>query len=348
MVIVVLVVAWVCYIGNEARLFVSQGGWGWEGCKGEALFDGRQVGRALPTICRAHEIHSPTSANVENLNDTNVEVEMMMKGYEFRTFFIPAGNGVDVVILEKSIRAISERFAHTAYGFFLRKRVKLHGVPMTAFSENGLSAIATKLGTPLMLNSYTFDMCIQSYSKSSYARALIEVGTDVELKDNIMVAMPKRFREGLYTCNVRVEYEWKHPRCACLGFKPVKQVYRHVSKKNNAKTSGNKKKNMDPTIEVSNLNPFDVLNSIKYVVDLGRNGGTSNLASKKANSSGSSFWNVESSSTSTTLIVEKIDKMKRLIIEGKVTLVDNEGKPLTKVDSSNDYDSEDKVASCLK
>ncbi|GJY71355.1 RNA-directed DNA polymerase, eukaryota, reverse transcriptase zinc-binding domain protein [Tanacetum coccineum] len=40
--------------------------------------------------------------------------------------------------------------------------VKLHGVPVTAFSEDGLSAIATKLGTPLMLDSYTSDMCLQS------------------------------------------------------------------------------------------------------------------------------------------------------------------------------------------
>ncbi|GKC97825.1 putative reverse transcriptase domain-containing protein, partial [Tanacetum coccineum] len=40
--------------------------------------------------------------------------------------------------------------------------VKLHGFPMNAFSEDGLSAIATKLDTPLMLDSYTSDMCIQS------------------------------------------------------------------------------------------------------------------------------------------------------------------------------------------
>nr|GEZ60191.1 hypothetical protein [Tanacetum cinerariifolium] len=40
--------------------------------------------------------------------------------------------------------------------------VKLHGVLVTAFSEDGLSAIETKLGTPLMLDSYTSDMCMQS------------------------------------------------------------------------------------------------------------------------------------------------------------------------------------------
>nr|GEV02602.1 ribonuclease H-like domain-containing protein [Tanacetum cinerariifolium] len=98
----------------------------------------------------------------------------------------------------------------------------------------------------------------------------------------------------------------------------------------------------EPTIEASNSNPFDVLNSVENDVDLVTNGGTSNLASKNANSSGSLFWNVKSSSTSITFIIEKI---KRLIIDGKVTLVNDEGKPLAKVDSSSDDDSEDEVAS---
>ncbi|GJY58732.1 hypothetical protein Tco_0458624 [Tanacetum coccineum] len=59
----------------------------------------------------------------------------------------------------------------------------------------------------------------------------------------------------------------------------------------------------------------------------GINGGTSSLASKKANSSGFLFWNVESSSISTTLIVEKIDKIEILIIDGKVTLLEDEDGP---------------------
>ncbi|GKF29066.1 hypothetical protein Tco_0095408, partial [Tanacetum coccineum] len=33
------------------------------------------------------------------------------------------GNGIDVVVLLESIRAISERFSNTAYGFFLGKQV---------------------------------------------------------------------------------------------------------------------------------------------------------------------------------------------------------------------------------
>ncbi|GKF94509.1 hypothetical protein Tco_0284209, partial [Tanacetum coccineum] len=49
-------------------------------------------------------------------------------------------------------------------------------------------------------------------------------------------------------------------------------------------------------------------------------------------------WNVESSSTSTTPIVEKIDKTERLIIDGTHTLVDDEGIPLKRVDSLGNHD----------
>ncbi|GJV36497.1 hypothetical protein Tco_1408974 [Tanacetum coccineum] len=53
---------------------------------------------------------------------------------------------------------------------------------------------------------------------SSYARAMIEFQADVELKDTIVVAMPKLIGQGFYTCTVRVEYEWKPPRCVCVKF----------------------------------------------------------------------------------------------------------------------------------
>nr|GFC96771.1 hypothetical protein [Tanacetum cinerariifolium] len=42
---------------------------------------------------------------------------------------------------------------------------------------------------------------------SSYARVMIELRADVELKDNIVAAMLKITGEGYYTCNIRIEYE---------------------------------------------------------------------------------------------------------------------------------------------
>nr|GEV59324.1 hypothetical protein [Tanacetum cinerariifolium] len=128
------------------------------------------------------------------------------KSVSFRTLITPARNGVNVDVPLESVRAISEWFTNTAYGFFLEKRVaypivancvrntwdkyrlvkslinssiglfffqfspmdgldsmlqnvwvKLYGVLMTAFSEDGLSAIATKHGTSLTLDSYVSD-----------------------------------------------------------------------------------------------------------------------------------------------------------------------------------------------
>nr|GEW79203.1 retrovirus-related Pol polyprotein from transposon TNT 1-94 [Tanacetum cinerariifolium] len=97
--------------------------------------------------------------------------------------------------------------------------VKLYCVPVTASSEDGLSAIAMKLGTSLMLDSYTSDMCLQSWGSSSYARVMIELRDEMELKDTIVVDMPKIMREGYYTCTFRVEYEWKP-----LGVRVVRYV----------------------------------------------------------------------------------------------------------------------------
>ncbi|GJV83046.1 hypothetical protein Tco_1522944, partial [Tanacetum coccineum] len=118
--------------------------------------------------------------------------------------------------------------------------VQLHGT--SAFSEDGLSDIATKLGTPVMLDSYTSDMCMQSWGRSSYARVMIELRADVELKDNIVVAMPKIIGEGHYLCNVHVEYEWKPPTCAsCKVF-----VYIHEECPKNI-GAGEKKTSMKPS-----------------------------------------------------------------------------------------------------
>nr|GEX20905.1 zinc finger, CCHC-type [Tanacetum cinerariifolium] len=187
-----------------------------------------------------------------------------------------------------------------------------------------------------------------SFSESGWLTLLLltmfeTLGADVELKYTIVVATPKLVLKGFYTFTIRVEYEWKPPRCACskvfgrvqdecpkniglnvaenlkkhsqaprgvsvgpkMGFKLVKQVYRHVSKR---------------------IMPILVVIRRKM---------QSLEKSKEANSSGYSFWNARSSSSTTTPVVEKID--------GKLTLVDDEGKPLEKFYYSGDHNSEDEV-----
>ncbi|GJT16951.1 reverse transcriptase domain-containing protein [Tanacetum coccineum] len=115
--------------------------------------------------------------------------------------------------------------------------VKLHGVPITAFSEDGLSAIATKVGTPLMLDSYTSGMCLQSWGKSSYARE--------ECSKNIGLGVVKNLKKPSQTSRgVLVG-----PK---VSFKPHKE-YRPVPKMQTANSSGNKKKGVVPTNEVISM-----------------------------------------------------------------------------------------------
>ncbi|GJW78227.1 hypothetical protein Tco_0139909 [Tanacetum coccineum] len=223
--------------------------------------------------------------------------ESTRKALNFRILFTPRANGVDVVVSVESIRAINEQFFNTAYGFFLGKRVSYPVVANYVRNTWGKYGLVKS-----MLNSSTGIFSFQS----SYARALIEVRSDVELKDNIVVAMPKLVGEGFYTCNVRIEYDWKPPRC---------------SKKYNVSTSGKRKKDAELKIEVSKSNSFNVLNSVENDVYL------------------------DSSSISTTSNVKKTDKIERLIIDGMATLVDDEGKPLTRFYSSGAHNSEDEVAS---
>nr|GFB24211.1 zinc knuckle CX2CX4HX4C [Tanacetum cinerariifolium] len=44
-----------------------------------------------------------------------------------------------------------------------------------------LSVIATRLGTPVMLDSCTVTTCVQSWGRMDYARALVDIGVDQAL-----------------------------------------------------------------------------------------------------------------------------------------------------------------------
>nr|GEV23682.1 reverse transcriptase domain-containing protein [Tanacetum cinerariifolium] len=94
-----------------------------------------------------------------------------------------------------------------------------------------------------------------------------------------------------------------------------------------------KEENIEPTKEVSKENSFDMLNLVENDVELGTNGGTSHLARQTIVDLCSGLWIL--------VILVLLLLLKKLIIDRKVTLVDNEERPLKKVDD----DSEDEIAS---
>ncbi|GJT36585.1 zinc knuckle CX2CX4HX4C containing protein [Tanacetum coccineum] len=91
--------------------------------------------------------------------------------------------------------------------------VKLHNVPIVAYSEIGLSLLTTQLGKPIMLDRYTSNMCVNFWGRNSYARALIEVSAEKELMESIVIAIPIDNGLGNTLETIEVKYEWKPPRC---------------------------------------------------------------------------------------------------------------------------------------
>ncbi|GJV22024.1 hypothetical protein Tco_1371044 [Tanacetum coccineum] len=133
--------------------------------------------------------------------------------------------------------------------------VKLRDIPIVAFTEDGLSVMATKLGTPLR-------------------EGMIIVIPNVDDDDgeqskntNGFQYPPKRASHGL---NLGFKVQ----------FKPLKQVYQPVIKKNGASSSGTKKQAMTERQVASTSNLFDTLNTVENDDELGSNGGTSSTTRK--------------------------------------------------------------------
>nr|GEX46816.1 hypothetical protein [Tanacetum cinerariifolium] len=167
-------------------------------------------------------------------------------------------NGAAVTIPMEAVKSVNAHFVNTLYGYFIGDRlgfplvenyvkntwakyantilkkdeiksvpvwVKMHHVPIVAYSDVGLSLISTQIGKPLMLDSYTSNMCMNSWGRSAYARVLIEIAADVELVKSLVIAIPVGYKEEHTFTTIDIEYEWTPPRCASC------HIFNHVSEK---------------------------------------------------------------------------------------------------------------------
>nr|GEU56025.1 zinc knuckle CX2CX4HX4C [Tanacetum cinerariifolium] len=176
------------------------------------------------------------------------------KKLNIRTLFTQGGNGAYLLLLTISMNGLDAMLNNGPWfirnhSFILKKWhsdenllkedvstipvwVKLYGVTVTAFSEDGLSTIATRLGTPLMLDSYTSDMCLQSWV---FGHIHEECPKNLGVGEKKTLRKPSQTSRGV-------------PVGPKIGFKPQKE-YKPVPKKPTGSSSGNKKKGVVPTIE---------------------------------------------------------------------------------------------------
>ncbi|GJS45931.1 zinc knuckle CX2CX4HX4C containing protein [Tanacetum coccineum] len=126
----------------------------------------------------------------------------------FRTLVAdPVYDGINIFIPRKVVkkkwsmdtRLLKEELIHIPI------RVKLHDVPIQVFEEDGISLIATFIGKPVMLDSYTSSMCNESWGMSSFARCLIEVNSEAGLVDVVTIGIPSLSRDGFTKETIRVD-----------------------------------------------------------------------------------------------------------------------------------------------
>ncbi|GJZ86343.1 hypothetical protein Tco_0657953 [Tanacetum coccineum] len=105
--------------------------------------------------------------------------------------------GVQLSILINVLKTVSSRFENTLSDYFIAKWIAFPVVECY----------------PIILDSFTSSMCIESWGRSSFARCLIKVKADEALKDNITMGIPLPEDMGFTKETVSVEYEWRPPRC---------------------------------------------------------------------------------------------------------------------------------------
>ncbi|GKB59950.1 hypothetical protein Tco_0916136 [Tanacetum coccineum] len=109
----------------------------------------------------------------------------------------------------------STRFEQTLYGYFMEREWRcLRLVEYYArknWAKLGLkrdhdefpSLIATFIGKPVMLDSYTSSMCNDLWGRSSFARCLIEVNSEADLVDVDTIGIPSLTKDDFTKETIR-------------------------------------------------------------------------------------------------------------------------------------------------
>ncbi|GJZ08937.1 putative ribonuclease H-like domain-containing protein [Tanacetum coccineum] len=259
---------------------------------------------------------------------------------------VPNDADFDIWLPLASVHEVNDRMKSSRYGYFIGKRlafhvvecllieelscvpvwVKFHNALLVAYTSDGLSLIATKIGTPMMLDSHTNSMCLESWGRSSYARILIDIYACNGFCDNLVMVVPNLDEPRYTKKTIRVEYEWEPLCCStCLIFghlvddcpKVAKRVVKRVDKCKGGSSGADdegfvevkKKKSSGNNESTKNFKPVSMKPKTQYLPKV--NESTEGNNGKK---------NVPTSGNSS----KKTSMMNASTSEDEVELVDNE------------------------
>ncbi|GKA63014.1 zinc knuckle CX2CX4HX4C containing protein [Tanacetum coccineum] len=193
--------------------------------------------------------------------------------------------------------------------------VKLYNVLIIAYSEIGLSLITAKLGRPIMLDAYTSNMCLKSWGRNNYARALIEVSSKHVLVDSLVVdeQCPKKVKVAAPT------------KVSDGGF--VEVTRKHENEKQTAKSrhidsfsTSQPKENEDPSASQPNNKGKDVLDLQEINVVTLKNSFDSLMEKDKFCEANNETWKASNDIKS---IMDYCDSE-----EVEIVFVEDKGKPM--------------------
>nr|GEY15601.1 hypothetical protein [Tanacetum cinerariifolium] len=111
-------------------------------------------------------------------------------------------------------------------------------VPMEAWSTEGISAISSSIGRPIVMDNMTAYVCKNGTGKTEYARVLVEVEVEASkgFKEEVVLQYRDKNQNVKGTNMVKIAYDWKPPLCYHCG------VFGHDFKSCKKRTSKNNDK----------------------------------------------------------------------------------------------------------
>ncbi|GJS24723.1 ankyrin repeat-containing protein [Tanacetum coccineum] len=96
----------------------------------------------------------------------------------------------------------------------------MFNVPLEAWNNKGISALASSVGIPLIMDSIIAEMRLKVNGRVGYARILVEVNAKNGFKDKIEIQYKDAQQNVVRTKYVKVEYSWKpqlYDHCFVFG-----------------------------------------------------------------------------------------------------------------------------------
>ncbi|GJV89083.1 hypothetical protein Tco_1533021 [Tanacetum coccineum] len=184
-----------------------------------------------------------------------------------------------------------------------------------------------------MLDSYTNTMCIDSWGRLDYARALIDVKAHRPFKDNMVIVIPYVEGSGFYLHTIKMVYEWKPPRCgSCAMFgHDVSKCPKHVVSEAGAKLGTDYQRQNDPSHIRDIAAVYDGFQVVQNLKLKGKQHGRNSLEALKENDNlfeyvgTSGVGNVGNTIQDANKVVEKTDSdviyMMRLLTSWLVEML---------------------------